>query len=430
MLSKRYKNELIIDPQSLFYRRQTCRLCDSLKLEKILSFPSCPPVDNYRYANEPEIFLPDLPMDLYMCSECGHAQLLDVVKPEILFGNYIYTSNSSPDLQEHFEGYVEALKSRINLKYGDFVIDIGSNDGLLLKKLQANGCEVQGVDPAESVATKAIENGIPTIVSFLDETVVEKILAESGPADFVTANNVFSHSDDLRNFAHMIRRLLKPEGVFIFEVSYLKDLVENKVLDYVYHEHLAHHSVLPLKRFFESIGMRLFDVEHVNVKGGSIRGFVSLIGASWQDSGNVELFIQNELDMGLYSSDVYLKLADDVSQLKRQINAQLRGEIERGHVIASYGASATSTVLLRLLGIEKYVSFIIDDNVDRQGRLSPGDLIPVYPRSFLLDKKPSVTFIAAWRFADLIIPRNAEYLANGGKFIVPLPSINIVSAHD
>ena len=123
-------------------------------------------MDNYRYANEPEIFLPDLPMDLYMCSDCGHAQLLDVVKPEILFGNYIYTS-SSPDLQEHFEGYVEVLKNKVNLKCGDFVIDIGSNDGLLLKKLQANGCRVQGVDPAESVATRAIENGIPTIVSFL-----------------------------------------------------------------------------------------------------------------------------------------------------------------------------------------------------------------------------------------------------------------------
>ena len=418
------------DAESMFYRRQTCRLCNSVKLEKILSFPRCPPVDNYRYANEPEIFLPDLPMDLYMCSDCGHAQLLDVVKPEILFGNYIYTSSSSPDLQEHFEGYVEVLKNKVNLKCGDLVVDIGSNDGLLLKKLQANGCRVQGVDPAESVAAQAIENGIPTIVSFLDETVVEKVLATMGPADFVTANNVFSHSDDLRNFAYMIRRLLKPEGVFIFEVSYLKDLVENKVLDYVYHEHLAHHSVAPLKQFFESIGMQLFDVEHVNIKGGSIRGFASLVDSSWQDSGSVELFIQNELEMGLYNADVYYELTDYVSQLKNQINAELRREMETGHLIASYGASATSTVLLKLLGIEKYVSFIIDDNLDRQGRLSPGDLIPVYPRSFLLDKKPSVTFIAAWRFADLIISRNAEYRATGGKFIVPLPSINIVSAHD
>lgn len=365
-----------------------------------------------------------------MCSECGHAQLLDVVKPEILFGNYIYTSSSSPGLLEHFEDYVDVLKSKINLRHGDFVIDIGSNDGLFLTLLQSNGCKVQGVDPAESVAAQAIEDGIPTIVSFLDDAVVEKILAELGPADYVTANNVFSHSDDLRNFANMVRRLLKPEGVFIFEVSYLRDLVENKVLDYVYHEHLAHHSVLPLKRFFESIGMRLFDVEHVSTKGGSIRGFVSLFDSPWQDSGNVELFIERELDMGLYSGEVYLKLTHDLTQLKSQINAELRGDIGSGHVIASYGASATTTVLLKLLGIEKYISFIIDDNVDRQGRLSPGALIPVYPRSFLLDKKPPVTVIAAWRFADQIISRNAEYLAQGGRFIVPFPRINIVSAYD
>lgn len=429
-MNKYHKKNSLIDSEPMFYRRKTCRLCDSVKLEKILSFPSSPPVDNYRYANEPEISLPDLPMDLYMCSKCGHAQLLDVVKPEILFGNYIYTSSSSPDLQEHFGAYVEVLKSKVNLNSGDFVIDIGSNDGLLLQKLQAIGCKVQGVDPAESVANRAIENNIPTIVSFLNETVVEGILAESGPADFVTANNVFSHSDDLRNFAQMIRCLLKPEGVFIFEVSYLKDLVENKVLDYVYHEHLAHHSVVPLKRFFESIGMRLFDVEHVNVKGGSIRGFASLVDSSWQDSGSVELFIQDELEIGLYGDDVYRNLTDYFSQLKSQINAELRREMDMGHVIASYGASATSTVLLKLLGIEEFVSFIIDDNVDRQGRLSPGALLPVYPRSFLLDKKPAVTFIAAWRFSDLILSRNAEYLAAGGKFIVPLPSITKVSAYD
>jgi len=420
----------VTDAESLFHRRETCRLCDSEKLKKILSFPSCPPVDNYRYANEPEIFLPDLPMDLYMCSECGHAQLLDVVKPEILFGNYIYTSTSSPDLQEHFEGYVEALRSKVNLKSDDFVVDIGSNDGLLLKILQANGCRVQGVDPAESVAKGAIENGIPTIVSFLNEAVVKKVLAGSGPADFVTANNVFSHSDDLRSFARMIRCLLKPEGVFVFEVSYLKDLVNNKVLDYVYHEHLAHHSVAPLKRFFESIGMRLFDVEHVDIKGGSIRGFASLVDSTWEDSGSVELFIKNEMEMGLYGDDVYVGVTNYFSQLKSQINAHFRREMEMGHIIASYGASATTTVLLKLLGIEKYVSFIIDDNIERQGRLSPGDLIPVYPRSFLLDKKPSVTFIAAWRFADLIIPRNTEYLESGGKFIVPLPNVRIVSAYD
>ena len=128
----------------------------------------------------------------------------------------------------------------------------------------------------------------------------------------------------------MIRRLLKPEGVFIFEVSYLKDLVKNKVLDYVYHEHLAHHSVAPLKQFFESIGMQLFDVEHVNIKGGSIRGFADLVDSSWRDSGSVELFIQNELEMGLYNADVYYELTDYVSQLKNQINAELRREMETG----------------------------------------------------------------------------------------------------
>jgi SAM-dependent methyltransferase len=317
----------------------------------------------------------------------------------------------------------------LGLKPGDFVVDIGSNDGLLLKKLKNKGCKVQGVDPAEPVATKAIEAGIPTIIGFIDELIVEKILSMNGPADFVTANNVFSHSDDLRKFGNMVRHLLSPNGVFVFEVSYLKNLVDGKVFDYIYHEHLAHHSVHPLRRFFESIGMRLFDIERIKVKGGSIRCFACLTDASWRESPAVNALIKEEFESKLYEIETFVRLTKFINELKRTVRDTLRQETEAGRLVASYGASATSTVLLRTLGITQYVSFIVDDNVDRQGRLSPGDLIPVYPSSFLTSKSPSLTFISTWRFADLILSRNSDYLAAGGRFMIPLPDIRLVSAN-
>jgi uncharacterized protein with GYD domain len=175
--------------------------------------------------------------------------------------------------------------------------------------------------------------------------------------------------------------------------------------------------------------MRLFDIERIKVKGGSIRCFACLTDASWRESPAVNALIKEEFESKLYEIETFVRLTKFINELKRTVRDTLRQETEAGRLVASYGASATSTVLLRTLGITQYVSFIVDDNVDRQGRLSPGDLIPVYPSSFLTSKSPSLTFISTWRFADLILSRNSDYLAAGGRFMIPLPDIRLVSAN-
>ena len=389
--------------------------------------PACPPVDNYRFANEPEINLPAFPMDLYMCDNCGHAQLLDVVDPEILFGHYIYTSSSSPDLDAHFASYADKIVTYAKLGSKSLIIDIGSNDGLLLSKFKARGVSVQGIDPAEDVANQAIAKGIPTIISFITPEVVKKVQESIGLVDVVCANNVFSHSDDLCGFALCARNLLKPEGFFVFEVSYLKDLVENKVIDYVYHEHLAHHSVHPLKIFFESLDMRLFDVERVVTKGGSIRCFAALKESSWKTCPIVDQLVVEEESMGLYTDKVYQDLKREMDGVGQNTRAILKEAIAKGGKAASYGASATTTVLNAMFDIDQYLSFIVDDNPARQGRLSPGHKIPIKSNADFLTANPSVTFIAAWRFADMIISRNKAYLEAGGIFVVPLPVFRVVT---
>lgn len=408
-------------------KRSTCRLCLSPNVTKIYSMPACPPVDNYRFANEQEINLPAFPMDLYMCGECGHAQLLDIVDPEILFGHYIYTSSSSPDLDAHFSAYADKIVKYAKLGQESLVVDIGSNDGLLLSKFRTHGVRVQGIDPAESVAKQAIAKGIPTVISFITPGAVKQVRESVGLADVVCANNVFSHSDDLRGFAECARSLLKPQGFFVFEVSYLRDLVVNKVIDYVYHEHLAHHSIQPLKMFFDSLDMRLFDVEHVATKGGSIRCYAALKSSDWKAQPIVEQMITEEKAMGLYTPKVYEDLKKEMDSVGEKTRAILQAEIAKGGKAASYGASATTTVLNAMFDIDQYFSMIVDDNPARQGRLSPGHKIPVVSKADFMAAQPAVTFIAAWRFADMIISRNQPYLQAGGKFVVPLPAFRVVS---
>ena len=410
----------------MHYKRSTCRLCTSPNVSLIYAMPACPPVDNYRFEEDPQINLPAFPMDLYMCRACGHAQLLDVVDPEILFGNYIYTSGSSPDLDAHFTAYAERLTDYARLSPESLVVDIGSNDGLLLSKFRSKGVRIQGVDASNSVSKQAIDGGIPTIVSFFTAAVAREIRAAIGKADLVCANNVFSHSDNLRGFAEAVRDLLKPDGLFVFEVSYLRDLVENRVVDYVYHEHLAHHSIKPLKIFFESLSMRLIDVERVTTKGGSIRCYAALAKSTWTTQSIVQRMILAEETVGLYRHEVYVALKQEMETIGLKTRVMLEAEVSKGGKVACYGASATSTVITSIFDVNKYFSLIVDDNPIRQGRLSPGYKIQVKSNSEFLAENPAITFIAAWRFADMIISRNKLYLATGGAFIVPLPAFKVV----
>jgi len=408
--------------------RTSCRLCNSQNVSIIYPFPQCPPVDNFRFTHEPEVNYPAFPMDLYQCSDCGHAQLLDVVAPDILFGNYIYTSSSSPDLNRHFEQYANKMINTVSLSVSDLIVDIGSNDGLFLSKFKKRGLHVLGIDASEYASNVAIrENEIPTVNAFFSKEIAETVIKDYGRASLITANNVFSHSDDLRSFAEAVKLLLASEGLFVFEVSYLLDLVEKRVVDYVYHEHLAHHSVKSLDLFFKSLGMRLVDVERIATKGGSIRCYTAHGSSRRARAPIIDKLIQQEVQAGLYNKETYRRLKIDIDALAKQTHDYLQDNKAKGLSAASYGASATATVLTHMFDINQYFSFIVDDNPLRQGRVSPGHQILVKPRTELLVAMPDVVVISAWRFADMIIAANQSYLKQGGKFIIPMPQFQIIS---
>ncbi|MBT3361718.1 MAG: methyltransferase domain-containing protein, partial [Rhodospirillales bacterium] len=263
-------------------RRTTCRLCGDGDLEKVLALTPTPPANAFVSDDQLSEEQPVFPLDLFMCRACAHVQMLDVVDPAVLFENYVYVSGTSPVFVRHFEDYATTLIDRFDPPAGSLVVDIGSNDGTLLRFFQNAGLSGLGIDPAKGIARKATADGIETWGTFFDGEVARQIAAQKGTASIVTANNVFAHADDLGGIVDGVRHLLAPDGVFVFEVSYLVDVYENTLFDTIYHEHLAYHSVKPLARFFEARGMRLIEASRVDTHGGSLRAIAALADGPYE----------------------------------------------------------------------------------------------------------------------------------------------------
>lgn len=408
---------------NLVHRRTTCRLCDSTDLERVLQLAPSPPVDAYVTAErrlEPQ---PAFPLDLFLCRSCGHAQLLDVVSPELLFGDYIYETSSSPGLVEHFQSYADAVFDFSGRPAGSLAVDVGSNDGSLLQFFQEKGMRVVGVDPAREVGRKAIARGVPTVTAFLTREVASRVRDEHGAAAIVTANNVFAHSDDMHEMADSVRMLLAPDGLFVCEVSYVLDMIDGMVFDFIYHEHLCHHAVGPLRQFLRLHALELIEVQRVPTKGGSLRCFAKPIEARPSVGSSVDQLLALEASRGLQGPNIYAAFNGRIADATRAVNAltdRLRAERRS---IAAYGASATGTVLIHQFALGDLLDFIVDDAPERQGRFSPGHHVPVLSSDAVYDRRPDDIFILAWRFAEMIVQRHGAYVAGGGRFIIPLPTL-------
>ena len=366
------------------------------------------------------------PLDLYLCRECGHVQLLDVVDPQVLFRDYIYTTSISLGLVEHFRKYADEVSTQFPAAPDSLVIDIGSNDGTLLGFFKKKGLRVLGIDPAVRIAEQASKAGIETLPAFFDLELAKKIKADRGGGALITANNVFAHSDHLPEMADGIRELLAAEGVFVFEVSYLVDIVEKLLFDTVYHEHLCYHSVKPLDTFFHAHGLELIDIRRLTGKGGSIRGFVQHRGGPRRASHVVSELLSLEARIGLAEPDIFREFAGKLESVKNELLALIRKVEAEGKTIAGYGASATVTTLIYNFELGSHLSFLVDDNKSRHGFFSPGHHLPVLAPEALSERKPGYLIILAWQYANPILSKNSAFLQQGGRFILPMPSVRVI----
>ena len=365
-----------------------------------------------------------------MCGRCGLAQLTDVIDPDVLYGDYIYVTSSSTGLSEHFQGYADSVTNRCKLAPGSLVVDLGSNDGTLLRCFQKRGMTVVGVEPASHIAAHATSLGVPSISKYFAPSLAAEIVSRHGHARLITANNVFANIDDLMSWVRAVDILLSADGIFVFESYYLGDLLENTVFDFIYHEHLSSFSVRPMQALFQRVGLKLIAVERVTTKGGSLRYFVQRGNGPLSDDGTVASMLAFEDRIGLYRKETFVAYSEKIQGLKAQALDFLVAAKRDGKSIAGFGASITCTTLIYHFDIGKYIDYLVDDNPAKQERFSPGIHLPVLPSAVLGERKPDYVIILAWRFADIIIKKNHDYLENGGEFLIPVPEFKICTVND
>ena len=383
--------------------RSDCRICHGTNLELILKLAPTPIGDEFTLEPKEQ---PLHPIDLYQCQDCGLAQLLYEIPPEEIYKDYLYLTGSSVGLADHFAQYARRVATVCNLGSGDLVVDIGSNDGTLLKHFKALGMRVLGVEPCAQIAAVAEAAGIPTIVQYFSGGYsVHK-------AKLITANNVVANVNDLDSFMAGVVEVLDTDGTFVFESFYLGDVVRNMVFDFIYHEHLSAFSIKPVKLLMRRYGLRLYKTEHLATKGGSIRYYCTRYYA-----GRNETEVEDD-DPTLYEKETYVEFARRIETEKQKTVAFLRDAKARGDTIAGFGASISATTLTYHFGIGEYLDFLVDDNPAKIGRRSPGLQLPVLPTSE--SAKAKWTIALAWRFADDF--RRAH---PGVNLIVPLPTFKV-----
>ena len=410
-----------------YHLREDCRLCLSKDVVLAVPFKPTPLAEKYvlQKPSKPQ----DLyPVDLYMCQNCGHVQILDVIDPEILWQDYTYHSGQTQGIIEHFEEIVKDTLARFELSDNQLVIDVGSNDGSLLKAFKNRNFKVLGIDPAVDIAKKASANGIETIAELMTPSEAKKMAQSHGKAGIVTAFNVFAHADEMRDLLESISIVLDEDGLFVFEVSYLLDIVEKMLLGTIFHEHLCHHSLHPMKIFLESRGLELIDVQRVSIQGGSLVGYAQFKGGKRPVHNSVNEVLQLEEQNNLHQLSSMQAFAKRIQQMSNQVRELLSQY--QGQEIAGYGAARSGPMFIAQFGLSDALQYLFDDHPQKVGMLSPGDLLPVLETAQLEQKHPALTFILAWVHAKKIIRKHKAYLEQGGTFVLLTPEIKLVTIDD
>ncbi len=407
------------------YHRDNCRLCESRDVQLAVPLAASAIADAYLPPAQAESSRTRYPLDLYLCDACGHVQLLDVVNPNLLFGDYTYRTSSSLGLVEHFRQYADAIHALANPPENSLAVEIGSNDGTLLRFFQAKGMRTLGVDPASTIAGEATASGIETLPQFFTSKLADDIADSHGQVAIVAANNVFAHADELRDIATGVQKLLAADGIFIFEVSYLVDIVDRLLFDTVYHEHLCYHSVKPLDRFLTRHGMQLIEVQRLPTKGGSIRCIAQLADGPRPVDSSVPELLALEAAKRMDRLATFEQFAATINAAKEAVHRTLDDLRSRGTRVAGFGASATVTTLLHHFDLVERLEFLVDDNQSKWGLLSPGHHLPVRSPQCLAEENIGCVVVLAWTYASNIMKNHRDFQERGGQFLVPLPVLEL-----
>jgi SAM-dependent methyltransferase len=362
------------------------------------------------------------PLAVAFCPACYLVQLTGVVDPTELFAEYSYFSSYSSTYLAHASEMAGTLADRFRLNADSRVLEIASNDGYLLQYFRQRHIPVLGIEPAANIARFAQERDIPTLNRFFNAETAEVVLNEFGRADVIIANNVVAHVPRINDFLKAVHQCLKPGGYAVFEFPYLLDLLEHCEFDTIYHEHIFYYSLAAVDILAKRAGLRLVDAEHQTVHGGTIRVYLTGAADAPRPTLRLAAMLEHERAAGLTDAARYRDFSAQVAEIRSALCTLLESLRAEGKSIAAYGAPAKGNTLLNYCKIGRnLIDFTVDRSPHKQNRLLPGSHIPVFEPGELLRRQPDYTLILPWNIGAEIIEDQAEYVAAGGRFIIPIP---------
>jgi len=381
----------------------SCRSCGEKKLKRVVSLGYQPLANNLLKNKNEECDL--YPLELNYCPKCHNCQLSVSVDPKKMFSNYLYTSSTSQSFRKHFEdaakNYIKQFKLSPKKSY---IIDIGSNDGVALKPFKDLGFKnILGVEPAKNLSKIANKNKIKTVNCFLSLKNLKKIKKN---ANLIIASNVFAHSDNLKEMADCMLKLLSNKGNIVIEVQYLLNTLQDLTFDNIYHEHYNYWSLTSLVNFFDQFKAKIVKAQRINTHGGSLRIFIKKDKNAKIDR-SVNILLKEEEKFGLKKYKTYQEFGNKIYEIKKNVKKNIKKFKNNGKKVIGYGSPAKATTALNFFGVSSEIDYIIEDNSLKHGKFVPGVKIPIVSKDKISDKNNTI-IVLAWNFYDDIKKNNQD----------------------
>jgi hypothetical protein len=402
-----------------------CRICSSTNLKQVLSLGN-----QYLTGVFPKNVDENVtsgPVDLVWCPESGLLQMKQTYSLEQMYGdNYGYRSGLNASMVSHLEQKIKTLENIVKLSDSDLVIDIGSNDATSLKAYKGKHRKV-GIDPTGSKFKEYYTDEITLIPDFFTAEKFKNIFPEEG-AKIITSIAMFYDLESPMDFVKDIEHCLAEDGIWHFEQSYMPSMLKTNSYDTICHEHLEFYSLKVVKFMLEKNGLRIIDVQMNSINGGSFAVTACKNNAKYiSNNAVINWLIEQENDMGLDTFKPYQEFAERAFKHRESLVRLIDSLVADGKTVFGYGASTKGNVLLQFCNLtSKQIPFIAEVNEDKFGSFTPGSLIPIISESEAKAMKPDYFLVLPWHFKNNILSREKEFIANGGKFIFPLPEIEII----
>ncbi len=402
-----------------------CRACKAADPYLFLAYGNHSPAQMLIRQDDLAKEQPAFPLNAQVCLNCGLIAVADQI-PDDFFRHYLYVPSGAATMHSHFDAFSQVLVNRAG--EGGLIVDIGSNDGLLLAACNARGGRTLGIDPAANIAELAAQKGVETHIDYFHPQSAADVAAKYGQAKVISTTNTFNHIGDLHSFMEAVCILLAADGTFVIEVPRAKEMVDHAEFDNMYHEHVSEFSLLSIVRLGEFFDLEVTDAMRLpNIHGGSMRVFLTRKQARFPAQPVVAEMLAEEADAGMLDQATYDARAEAFSETGALLREMLDSLKARGLKIAGYGASARGNTLITYFGIDgTYLDFLVDKNPLKHGMYSPNTRIPVKPVEAIEEEQPDVLLVLAWNFFDEIFAQQEQFRARGGKFLVPLPTPRLV----